>query len=198
MVPVLELAADSNSGSGSGGDGRAAAPGLSLLLVQEPLASTAAARLSPSSVPLQHPTETFPSSMNSSIHQVEGSRKRQRTDCGGTLDHPTGAPEMATAQDEVNAATRDSDYWFEDGNIILLSQGVAFRVYKGLLGEHSAVFGSMFHVGQAPQAVSDQAYGCPVIRLDDAPADLRGLFRLIFPSEQEHKVSPYVQFKAQM
>ena len=117
--------------------------------------------------------------MDATLGQVESSKRRQRTD--DVTSSLSGATEMATARDEVDMSTRDSDYWFEDGNIILVSRGVAFRVYKGLLGEHSAVFGSMFDIGRAPQAASDQAYGCPVIRLDDSPDDIRGLFRLIYP-----------------
>ena len=119
--------------------------------------------------------------MDDTLHQAEGPRKRQRTDSGSGSDLPSHGAEIATANDLVDTATRDSDYWFKDGNIILISRGVAFRVYRGLLEEHSVVFESMFHVGQAPQALSDQAYGCPVIPLDDSPEDLRSLFRAIYP-----------------
>ena len=87
-----------------------------------------------------------------------------------------------TASDILQGATRDSDFWFEDGNIILVAGSVAFRVYKGLLAEHSTVFGNMFDVAQAPPDPSaDMAEGCPVVPLFDSPSDLRGLFRLIYP-----------------
>ena len=101
-------------------------------------------------------------------------RKRTRSD-NLELTQPT------TGLDRVTNATRDSDYWFDDGNLILVSRGVAFRVYKGLLGEHSAIFRSMFHIAQAAPAPEDLVEGCPVIPLDDSPDDLRELFRLIFP-----------------
>ena len=50
---------------------------------------------------------------------------------------------------------------------------------KGLLAEHSSVFGSMFDVAQAVPNPSELIDGCPVIELYDSPNDLRGLFRLI-------------------
>ncbi|KAI1791600.1 hypothetical protein LXA43DRAFT_889084 [Ganoderma leucocontextum] len=86
-----------------------------------------------------------------------------------------------TDSEKVQAATRDSDYWFDDGNLILVSQGVSFRIYKGLLAEHSAVFHNMFHIGQAMPEEEDLVDGCPVVPLDDSPNDLRELFRLIYP-----------------
>lgn len=69
--------------------------------------------------------------------------------------------------------TRDEKYWFEDGNIILSARNVGFKVYKGLLAEHSAVFRGMFVVAQGAHAAGEQADGCPVVPLDDSPDDLR-------------------------
>ncbi|KAI0351201.1 hypothetical protein OH77DRAFT_1513930 [Trametes cingulata] len=125
----------------------------------------------------------------------EPSRKRARDDAdaevatGGSgsngSDAPGSAPLIPTAILEVMA---DSDFWFEDGNIILVSQGITFRVYKGLLAEHSAVFKSMFQIAQGKQAAADQAHGCPVVTLDDSPHDLRELFRLIFPLNSSLKL----------
>ncbi|EIW56965.1 uncharacterized protein TRAVEDRAFT_127255 [Trametes versicolor FP-101664 SS1] len=76
---------------------------------------------------------------------------------------------------------RDETYWFQDGNIVLLVRSVGFKVYKGLLAEHSAVFRGMFVVAQGEQAAAEQLDGCPVVPLDDSPDDIRQLFRLIYP-----------------
>ena len=103
----------------------------------------------------------------------EPSRKRTRIDEDDA--HPL------TALDKVQAATRDSEYWFEDGNLILLAQGVSFRIYKGLLAEHSSFFHSMFQVAQATPAMEELVDGCPFLELYDSPNDLRELFRLIYP-----------------
>ena len=87
----------------------------------------------------------------------------------------------------MDAATRDGDYWFEDGNIILVSENVAFKVYRGLLAEHSSVFRSMLDVGQGRHNPADVVEGCPVVPLSDSPNDLRGLFRIIFPLQKNLK-----------
>ncbi len=104
-------------------------------------------------------------------------KKRTRNDI---IEDDHTAP-LVTGLDKVNAATRDKDYWFDDGNLILVSQNVSFRVYKGLLAEHSTVFRSMFHVAQGKPETDDLVDGCPVVTLYDSPNDLRELFQLIYP-----------------
>ena len=123
---------------------------------------------------------------------AEPHRKRLRTDSDATASSSTsqtatrGIPDP-TAADIVDAATRDGDYWFEDGNIILVSENVAFKVYRGLLAEHSSVFRSMLDVGQGRHKPADVVEGCPVVPLSDSPNDLRGLFRIIFPLQKNLK-----------
>ena len=117
---------------------------------------------------------------------AEPHRKRLRTDSDATASSSTsqtatrGIPDP-TAADIVDAATRDGDYWFEDGNIILVSENVAFKVYRGLLAEHSSVFRSMLDIGQAIPNPAEMVDGCHVIPLYDSPNDIRGIFRLIYP-----------------
>ncbi|KAI1791593.1 hypothetical protein LXA43DRAFT_888909 [Ganoderma leucocontextum] len=103
---------------------------------------------------------------------------------GGNTVEGDSSTQTPTRFDQVQAATRDRDYyWFaNDGNLILVSQGVAFRVYKELLAEQSGVFRSMFYTGQATPEEEDLADGCPVVPLDDSPNDLRKLkFWHIYP-----------------
>ena len=45
-------------------------------------------------------------------------------------------------EDRVRA--RDEDFWFEDGTVVLVAEGVEFRVYEGLLADHSPVLRDMF------------------------------------------------------
>lgn len=101
-------------------------------------------------------------------------RKRARTESGGFDNGDTSG---ASAQ----TSPQDPQFWFEDGNIILVTPHVSFKVYRGLLAEHSAVFHSMFDIAQGAQSAAEQVNGCPVVALDDSPDDLRELFRLIFP-----------------
>ncbi|KAJ2974348.1 hypothetical protein NUW54_g11906 [Trametes sanguinea] len=64
-------------------------------------------------------------------------RKRSRR---GSESTPGPDPEMRLPDN----ITKDEDFWFEDGNIVLVAQDVAFRVYKGPLMRHSTVFQDMF------------------------------------------------------
>ena len=124
------------------------------------------------------PPSTFEPTQNSVhlclIMDVGPSKKRTRSNTAEDARPATGI-------DKVQAATRDKDYWFEDGNLVLVSQGVAFKVYKGLLAEHSTVFRSMFHIAQGKPETEDLVDGCPVVTLYDSPNDLRELFQLVYP-----------------
>lgn len=103
----------------------------------------------------------------------------------GSVPESSGVVHRAPAQPPQPGTQffiRDENFWFEDGNIILAARSVGFKVYKGLLAEHSTVFRSMFVVAQGAHAAGEQAPdGCPVVPLDDSPEDLRQLFRLIYP-----------------
>ncbi|KAL1938258.1 hypothetical protein VTO73DRAFT_11709 [Trametes versicolor] len=80
------------------------------------------------------------------------------------------------------ARTRDEEFWYSDGNIILLAHDVEFRVYKGLLAEHSPVFKDMFSLPQPPSPVTAPSEdACPVVHLSDSPEDLRHILRVYMP-----------------
>lgn len=80
--------------------------------------------------------------------------------------------------------TRDEEFWYSDGNIVLIAGSVEFRVYKGVLASHSPVFKDVFSLPQ-PQAAlpstppSDEP--CPVVHLPDSPGDLRHVLRVYMP-----------------
>ncbi|KAH9856168.1 hypothetical protein C2E23DRAFT_882282 [Lenzites betulinus] len=86
------------------------------------------------------------------------------------------------------ANTRDEEFWYSDGNIILVARNVEFRVYRGLLSDHSPVFKDMFSLPQPDDASSSaldaSAAGpdlCPVVHLFDSPEDLRHILRVYMP-----------------
>lgn len=77
---------------------------------------------------------------------------------------------------------RDEEFWYDDGTIILVAGGIEFRVYKGILAEHSTVFRDMFSFPQPPEA--HPASGdppCPVVHVSDSPEDLRHVLRVYMP-----------------
>ncbi|ESK97864.1 hypothetical protein Moror_17293 [Moniliophthora roreri MCA 2997] len=46
-----------------------------------------------------------------------------------------------------------SELWFKDGNIVLIAEGFAFKVHRGLLERHSEFFESLFSVPQPRNAM---------------------------------------------
>ncbi|RDX41004.1 hypothetical protein OH76DRAFT_1459321 [Lentinus brumalis] len=72
---------------------------------------------------------------------------------------------------------RTTDFWFADGNIILLVQDVAFKVHRGQLVRHSDIFHDMFSL---PQPVADMVDGCPWVQLHDDPGDVLHLLRALY------------------
>ncbi|OCH85369.1 hypothetical protein OBBRIDRAFT_839002 [Obba rivulosa] len=97
------------------------------------------------------------------------SRKRARTEDG-----------IAAIQDSEQSCDleRDTDVWFEDGNVILTAVGVGFRVHRGVLSAASALFRDMFSMRQT----DDQEHldGCPLIEMHDSPDELRHLLRILY------------------
>lgn len=85
--------------------------------------------------------------------------------------------------------TRDETFWYSDGNIIVVAQGVAFRVYKGILAEYSEVFRDMFLL-PAPipepseSSVINAADGCPVVHVTDTAAEFRSLLSALLRGMQ--------------
>lgn len=68
---------------------------------------------------------------------------------------------------------RDSELWFDDGNIVLEAEGVAFKVYRGNLARHSSVFASMLSFPQ-PESSSMELYdGCPIVHMPDSAEHMR-------------------------
>ncbi|EIW56917.1 uncharacterized protein TRAVEDRAFT_128370 [Trametes versicolor FP-101664 SS1] len=117
-------------------------------------------------------------------------RKRARLD-SATDDGCDTQQSIAKGSDDpqdnsASARTRDEEFWYDDGTIILVAGNVEFRVYKGILAENSSVFRDMFSLPQPPiLAESSDAPspgdGCPIVHLSDSPEDLRHILRVYTP-----------------
>lgn len=107
--------------------------------------------------------------------------KRPRTD-----DEAPSTSGGNEDSDSLEGASRDEELWLDDGNIILVSKGVVFKVYRGLLAAQSPIFGDMFAVASSS---SGAHFGdIPIVRLADSPEDLRHLLRALVPSTQRRCV----------
>lgn len=109
--------------------------------------------------------------------------KRPRTDSNATK-----------GDDGPTPTKRDDDFWFEDGNIVLIARNIEFRVYKGILAKHSPVFHDMFSLPPpaAPESSGNTAVPigtCTVVHLSDSPEDLRHVLRVCMPETNLRQVA---------
>ncbi|KAF9267304.1 hypothetical protein L218DRAFT_995570 [Marasmius fiardii PR-910] len=82
-----------------------------------------------------------------------------------------------------DAVHQRGDPWFDDGNIILVTNDLksptAFRVHKGVLARHSEVFQGMFEIPQPPSK-SEAPEGCQVVHMPDIPTELSNLVKALY------------------
>ncbi|KAJ7188689.1 hypothetical protein C8R46DRAFT_28025 [Mycena filopes] len=83
---------------------------------------------------------------------------------------------MSSAAVETPPITR-SEIWYEDGNVVLQVQQTRFRVFWGLLTQHSSFFRDMYGLPQPPDQPTVD--GCPVIILHDDLADVTHLMHAL-------------------
>lgn len=101
----------------------------------------------------------------------------------------TPADKAPSDDAETSSTKRDSELWFEDGNLILCAGDVEFKVYRGPLIAHSLVFRDMLSLPQPPAADrSSSEHLCPVIPLHDSPDDLRHALRVFVPGSSLRSV----------
>ncbi|KAM5539634.1 hypothetical protein V8D89_006743 [Ganoderma adspersum] len=72
------------------------------------------------------------------------------------------------------------EFWFDDGNIILIAQQTGFRIFRGLLAAQSTVFADMF--AAASSQADETLDGCPVVHLTDSHLDVAHLLRILLPT----------------
>ncbi|KAI0669060.1 hypothetical protein C8Q78DRAFT_978985 [Trametes maxima] len=106
-------------------------------------------------------------------------RKRRRA-TSDPLNHGPQPRPPASDPIPLQPLFKDPEFWFEDGSIVLVAQGVAFRVYKRILAEHSPFFRDMFQIPQPARMA--EVDGCPSVVLTDPAQQLRHLLRVLFPT----------------
>ncbi|KAL1950001.1 hypothetical protein VTO73DRAFT_8882 [Trametes versicolor] len=95
------------------------------------------------------------------------------------LDSP--APDAALIE-------HDPDFWFADGSIVIIAEGVGFRVHMTLLSLHSPVFRDLFTLPQPDPGTEsdggDSHQGFPVVHVTDSAHDMQCLLRAIYHSRR--------------
>ncbi|KAI1795316.1 hypothetical protein LXA43DRAFT_1080214 [Ganoderma leucocontextum] len=103
-------------------------------------------------------------------------QKCARLSSNDLVPHASSDPVSQT----MSNLTRHSEFWFDDGNIVLVAQHTGFRIYRRLLAAQSTVFADMF---TSSSAGADEAFdGCPVVHLTDSHHDLTHLLRVLLPT----------------
>ncbi|KAJ3512106.1 hypothetical protein NMY22_g15434 [Coprinellus aureogranulatus] len=74
--------------------------------------------------------------------------------------------------------TRSTEFWFEDGSIVLQAGNVQFKVYRELLARRSPILASLFQQPPLPDEATID--GCRVVQLQDAFEDLIHAFRVMY------------------
>ncbi|TFK89062.1 hypothetical protein K466DRAFT_519692 [Polyporus arcularius HHB13444] len=95
----------------------------------------------------------------------EPSRKRPRTsdeDVAPVVQLPSGVTK------------KDDEFWFDDGNLIIVAQDVEFRIYRGPLVKHSPVFRDMLTL---PQPADARDLSCAVVHISEHPISFKHLLR---------------------
>ena len=90
---------------------------------------------------------------------------------------------------------RSQDVWYDDGNVVIQTENIVFKVFRGILASNSAVFADMFSVPQpaTPVITGPDTYdSCPLVQIYDTPEDTRHFLKAIHdagfvPSVQNHK-----------
>lgn len=68
---------------------------------------------------------------------------------------PAAVPARAVSEEiQSPGFSKDADFWFADGTIVLVSQNVGFRVYKQGLAERSPLFSDLLSIPQSGLAGS--------------------------------------------
>ncbi|KAI5119753.1 hypothetical protein M0805_004085 [Coniferiporia weirii] len=87
-------------------------------------------------------------------------------------------PSTPNEPNSLCAGTKQADFWFKDGNVILLAGNVAFKVHRGVLERHSDVFEDLLSIPQPPGEVTFEE--CHIIELHDQPTDLWYLLKALY------------------
>ncbi|GBE89173.1 hypothetical protein BKA93DRAFT_738634 [Sparassis latifolia] len=87
---------------------------------------------------------------------------------------------------------QDKDFWFDDGNIILIARGIGFRVHQGIIARHSTAFHDLFTVPQSQN--EEKILDCSFVQLSDSPSDLRCLLRVLYDGKKYLFAGTKVEF----
>ncbi|KAI0334324.1 hypothetical protein GY45DRAFT_1318324 [Cubamyces sp. BRFM 1775] len=92
---------------------------------------------------------------------------------------------------QSNSIQRDGNYWFNDGNLVLIAKNhdvgacsKGFRIHLGVLVRHSQVFKrfseACYQRESHPEEADSTSSDCPFVRVDDSYHDIKALLRVLY------------------
>ncbi|KIP01105.1 hypothetical protein PHLGIDRAFT_17445, partial [Phlebiopsis gigantea 11061_1 CR5-6] len=88
------------------------------------------------------------------------------------------SPDFVTVGQGVEEHLQHPQLWFEDGNVLVISRNVWFKLHRGILSRFSSVFRDMFQLADADAGHHIQH--CPAVDVTDDPAHLHLFFTLLY------------------
>lgn len=73
---------------------------------------------------------------------------------------------------------RHKDIWFNDGNIVIVTDAMLFCAHRSILSRHSTVFSDMFSIPQPP--TQDLVHGRPYVQLYDDSKDVAVMLSALY------------------
>ena len=92
----------------------------------------------------------------------------------------TSTTGTACADSDSTEFVHDEQYWFDDGNVVIVAQKIGFRIYQGHLSSVSSVFNKMFDPKHAVSMYAED--GCLAISITDTATEFRALLRVLLRS----------------
>lgn len=84
----------------------------------------------------------------------------------------------ATAPSETPFLEKSSDFWIDNGNVVLRTATKQYRIHQGVLSMHSSVFKDVFSI---PQPVEQSTHeGVPIVGITDSAKDWDELLPVIY------------------
>lgn len=106
------------------------------------------------------------------------------SDANSNINEISSVPESPQKRSKSNltqtqSILKNSSVYYEDGNIVIIAENVAFRAHRGVLSKRCEVFRDMFVVGR-PCSSDETFEDCPVVRVSDLSKDWEAFLEVLY------------------
>ncbi|KAI0692577.1 hypothetical protein C8T65DRAFT_699468 [Cerioporus squamosus] len=95
--------------------------------------------------------------------------KKPKTEDGAAVPSTAAVPSADANPELLNGNKRCAEFWYPDGNVVILVQDTAFKLYKARLSKYSIVFAGRF--GEDSGEGRPTMEGCPVYEMEGLNVD---------------------------